>query len=130
MEIKPDLMVHFGYGKYWRSDDIVGLLPIEEGRGPGRRTEVYAGTREEPIVASRTENAILKDMASLPAEAARAAEMGSIATSLLESFAELSPVLRRMLKNEEGFDVDYWVRRLREAVRGVEEASDQDDLFG
>lgn len=130
MEIKPDLMVHLGYGKYWRSDDIVGLLPIEEGRGPGRRTEVQVGTREEPVVASRTENAILQDMASLPEEAARAAEMGSIAVGLLEAFDELSPLLRRMLKNEEGFDVDYWVRRLREAVRSAAEGSDQEDLFG
>lgn len=130
MEIKPDLMVHLGYGKHWRSDDIVGLLPIEQGRGPGRRTEVYAATREDPIVASRTESAILQDMASLPAEAARVAEMGSIAVSLLEAFDELSPLLRRMLKNEEGFDVDYWVRRLREAVRSAEEAADQEDLFG
>lgn len=130
MEIKPDVMVHLGYGKYWRSDDIVGLLPIEEGRGPGRRTEVYAGTREDPIVASRTENAILQDMAALPEAAAQAAEMSSIATGLLEAFDELSPLLRRMLKNEEGFDVEYWTRRLREAVRRSEEAAEQEDLFG
>ena len=130
MEIKSDLMVHLGYGKYWRSDDIVGLLPIEDGRGPGRRTEVWVGTREEPVTASRTENAILTDRASLPEEAARPAEMGSIATGLLESFDELSPLLRRMLKNEEGFDVDYWVRRLREAVRRTSEEGEQEDLFG
>jgi hypothetical protein len=46
-------MIFLGYGKYWRSDHIVGLLPIENGRGPGRRTEVYVATREEPVVASR-----------------------------------------------------------------------------
>lgn len=130
VEIKPDLMVHLGYGKYWRSDDILGLVPIEEGRGPGRRTEVWVGTRQDPVVASRTENAILQDMASLPDEAARAAEMGSIAVGLLESFDDLSPLLRRMLKNEEGFDVEYWVRRLREAVRTAEELAEQEDLFG
>ena len=26
MEIKSDRMIHLGYGKYWRSDEIVGLL--------------------------------------------------------------------------------------------------------
>ncbi len=50
MEIKTGRMVHLGYGKYWRSDSIVGLHPIEEGRGPGRRTEVYSATRNEPPV--------------------------------------------------------------------------------
>jgi hypothetical protein len=63
MEIKPNRMVSLGYGKYWRSDAIVGLQPIEEDRGPGRRTEVYTATVDDPIVASRSEQAILHDMA-------------------------------------------------------------------
>lgn len=128
MEILRDLMVHLGYGKYWRSDHIVGLLPIEEGRGPGRRTEVWVATREEPVVASRSEGSILQDMASLPEEAARVAEIGSIAEDLLEVLEELSPVFRRMLKNEAGFDVDYWIRRLREVARPRQEPDDQEEL--
>ena len=40
MDIKPDRMVYLGYGKYWRSDAIVGLMPIEDERGPGRRTRL------------------------------------------------------------------------------------------
>lgn len=130
MEIKRDLMVHLGYGKYWRSDHIVGLLPIEDGRGPGRRTEVYVATLEEPIVASRSESSILQDMASLPEEAARVAEVGSIAEDMLEALEELSPVLRRMLKNEGAFDVDYWSRRLREVVRSADQDGEQETLFG
>jgi hypothetical protein len=35
MNIEPGRMVPLGYGKYFRSDRIVGLEPIEEGRGPG-----------------------------------------------------------------------------------------------
>ena len=130
MEIKSDLMVHLGYGKYWRSDDIVGILPIEDGRGPGRRTEVHVANREDPIIASRAEGSILQDLALLPEEAARAAEVGSIAEDLLEVMEALSPVLRRMLKNEGGFDVEYWIRRLREAMRHGETAAPQEDLFG
>ena len=41
MKIEPGQMVPLGYGKYFRSDRIVGLEPIEEGRGPGQRTRVY-----------------------------------------------------------------------------------------
>jgi len=62
MDIKRDRMVFLGYGKYWRSDAIIGLMPIEEDRGPKRRTNVFVEGRVEPIVASRTEQSILDDM--------------------------------------------------------------------
>lgn len=130
MQITLDRMIHLGYGKYWRSDEIVGLLPIEEGRGPGRRTEVYVGTLPDPVVASRSEGSILGDMAALPSEAARVAEFGAIAEELREALMELSPVLKRMLKSEGRFDVDYWIRRLREASELDEAPEDQEDLFG
>ncbi len=128
MEIKPGRMVHLGYAKYWRSDQIVGLIPIEDDRGPGRRTEVYVATGGDPIIASRAESSILHDMASMPDEA-RAAEVGSIAEDMVEALRELSPVLRRMLKNEESFDVEYWLRRLRQVTERREDGGSQEDLF-
>lgn len=129
MEINRDRMIHLGYAKYWRSDEIVGLLPIEDGRGPGRRTEVYVGTLESPIVASRSEGSILQDMAGVPDEA-RAAEVRSIAEDLCETLDELSPVLRRMLKSEGSFDVGYWLRRLKRVTDPASEPGDQEELFG
>src|SRR6267378_5332380 len=36
MDVQRGRMVFLGYGKYWRSDRILGLMPIEEGRGPGQ----------------------------------------------------------------------------------------------
>ena len=128
MEIKPGRMIHLGYGKFWRSDEIVGLLPIEEGRGPGRRTEVYVATRDEPVTASRSEQTILQDMATLPDDVARATEALSAAEDLLDALRELSPVLRRMLKNEESFDVEYWIRRLNGLSNPLHE-EDQEELF-
>ena len=127
MEIKRDRMVHLGYAKYWRSDQIVGLLPIEEDRGPGRRTEVFVASSPEPVTASRSEASILRDMASLPDEA-RVAEAGSIAEDLVGALRDLSPVLKRMLKNEEGFDVEYWADRLRRVMESDDDG--QEDLFG
>src|SRR5207237_1036891 len=62
MDIKRDRMVFLGYGKYWRSDGIIGLMPIEDERGPKRRTNVFVQGRVEPIIASRTEQSILEDM--------------------------------------------------------------------
>ncbi len=128
MEIKPGRMIHLGYGKFWRSDEIVGLLPIEDGRGPGRRTEVWVATRDEPVTASRSEQTILQDMATLPDDVARATEALSAAEDLLDALQELSPVLRRMLKNEESFDVEYWIRRLNGLSSPIDE-DDQEELF-
>ena len=125
-------MIFLGYGKYWRSDHIVGLLPIDKGRGPGRRTEVYVATREEPIVASRSEQTILGDMAHLPDEAARISELSDALEGLLEEMEELPPVLRRMVEREGGLDLDTWIRRLRalrtSTAAGAPELP-QDDLF-
>jgi hypothetical protein len=55
-------MVPLGYGRFVRADAIVAVLPIEEGRGPGRRTHVHVAGLAMPIVASRSEDAILADM--------------------------------------------------------------------
>jgi hypothetical protein len=56
-------MVPLGYGKFARAQDIVALIPIEDDeRGDGRRTYVYVAGLPGPIVASRSERAILADM--------------------------------------------------------------------
>ena len=130
MEIKRDRMVFLGYGKYWRSDGIVGLMPIEEERGPRRRTNVFVQGRADPIVASRTEQSILEDMGAteggFQAEALREA-----VTELLTAFHEFSPVLRRALLNEHHFDVEKWEQRLSEILRApsAPEPVQQNELF-
>lgn len=130
MDIKPDRMVYLGYGKYWRSDSIVGLMPIETERGPGRRTEVYTATLDHPIVASRSEAAILQDMAIATDEALRMQEVREIAGELLDALEDVPDVLRRVLATEARFDVETWTRRLRELLRTpVPEPAEQNDLF-
>lgn len=132
MDIKPDRMVYLGYGKYWRSDDIVGLMPIEQDRGPGRRTEVYTPTLETPIVASRTEQAILQDMTIAADDTMRLHEAHEILSDLVDALSDLPDVLRRMLVNEAKFDVDLWLRRARGALRtdaASEAEAGQPELF-
>ena len=130
MEIKPDRMVSLGYGKYWRSDAIVGLMPIADERGPGRRTNVFVAGRAEPIVASRTEESILADIGATD-QAFQAQALREAAGELLEAFHEFSPVLRRALQHEHHFDVEKWEQRLGALLRppmpGVRFL--QDDLF-
>jgi len=131
MDIKTGRMVYLGYGKYWRSDEIVGLHPIEEGRGPGRRTEVFTGSRPNPVIASRSERAILQDMVTAPEEIFRMEEARSVIGDLLDALTDLSPLLRRVLANEGGFDVEKWEQRLRSLLQPEveEEPRSQSDLF-
>jgi hypothetical protein len=132
MDVKPDRMVYLGYGKYWRSDAIVGLMPIEQDRGPGRRTEVYTATLDHPLVASRSEQAILQDMAVATDEVLRMQEVRELLGDLADSLADVPVVLRRMLVNEAKLDVDMWVRRLRNVLKAAEAPEGdipQSDLF-
>ena len=129
MDIKPNRLVHLGYGKYWRSDMIVGLIPIEDERGPGRRTHVYAASLAEPIVASRSEEAIRRDMAA-NADEFKAEELRSATSELLERLGDLSPVLRRMLRHEGDLDLERWEDRLKGLIEPSEPSAGQEDLFG
>ena len=61
-------MIFLGFGKYARADKIYALEPITgEDRGHGRRTLVWVDGIVETIVASRTEQTILEDMAEATA---------------------------------------------------------------
>ncbi|MFN2571048.1 MAG: hypothetical protein ABR537_05470 [Gemmatimonadales bacterium] len=130
MDVKRGRMVFLGYGKYWRSDRILGLMPIEEGRGPGQRTNVFIEGRPEPVVASRTEQSILEDMGATD-DSYRLEALREATRELLEAFHEFSPVLRRALQNEHHFDVEKWEGRLGTLLRPSEHSdmAQQDDLF-
>ena len=63
MAMASPRMVFLGFGKWARADRIYALEPLEgNDRGHGRRTRVWVEGLPEPIVASRTERAILADM--------------------------------------------------------------------
>lgn len=57
-------LIPLGYGKFVRADRVYALVPLEgEDRGDGRRTLVYVDGIEEPVIASRSEGAIARDVA-------------------------------------------------------------------
>jgi hypothetical protein len=57
-------LVPLGYGKFVRADRVYALVPLEgPDRGDGRRTLVHVEGIDEPIVASRSEGAIARDVA-------------------------------------------------------------------
>jgi hypothetical protein len=64
-------MVSLGYGKFARADRIYAIVPLDpKDRGDGRRTYVHVDGLTEPVVASRSERAILADVEVALAEAA------------------------------------------------------------
>jgi hypothetical protein len=130
MDIKHDRMVFLGYGKYWRSDAILGLMPIEEERGPKRRTNVFVAGRAEPIVASRTEQSILEDMGASDA-GFQAQALREAITELLAALHDVPPALRRTLQEEHHWDVEQWEQRLGELLRAprAPESAGQNELF-
>ena len=130
MDIKRGRMVSLGYGKYWRSDGIIGLTPIEEDRGPKRRTNVFVQGRSDPIVASRTEQSILEDMGAADSGFQTQALREAV-TELLAAFHDLPAALRRTLQQEHHLDLEQWEQRLGEVLRAPQpsEAVEQNDLF-
>jgi hypothetical protein len=63
-------MVSLGYGKYVRADRVFALVPLSDAeRGDGRRTYVHVDGIAEPVVASRSERAILADLEAALADA-------------------------------------------------------------
>jgi hypothetical protein len=64
-------MVALGYGKWVRADRVFAVVPLEPGdRGEGRRTYVHVDGIAAPVVASRSERAILADVEAALTEAA------------------------------------------------------------
>lgn len=119
MYIEKELMVALGYGKYFRSEMIVGLEPIEEGegRGPGQRTRVYVQGLANPVTASRSEGAILRDMVEMPVEVTRAQEQHQLLADILETIHDIDPMLRTIVREQGKWDLNHLERRIRETLR-------------
>jgi hypothetical protein len=121
MNIEPGRMVPLGYGKYFRSDRIVGLEPIEAGRGPGQRTKVYVEQLASPIIASRSEGAILSDMVELPREITKIREQRELLSDLLDTLSEINPLLRSIIRDQGQWDLDRAEERIRDVLRDDDE---------
>ena len=116
MRIAAGRIVPLGYGKYARSERIVGMEPIEDARGPGRRTRVWVEGMAEPLVASRSETAILADMVEGVEDAGRGEAQRRLLVDLLETLDGLDPVLRRIVRDQARWDLDRLEARIRSAL--------------
>ncbi|HAG08413.1 MAG TPA: hypothetical protein DCK87_02425 [Desulfotomaculum sp.] len=117
MEIRENVIVSLGYGKYVRSDKVFALEPIEDDRGPGRRTKVYVEDLKEPIIASRTETSILANMVEFPREVIEANVALELLQDIMDDIQPIGPMLRKSIKKEAGFDLDKIEKRIEEILK-------------
>lgn len=106
MRIQSGQMVALGYGTYVRSDEVIAVEPITDGRGPGRRSLVWVRQIPEPLVASRSEGAIVDDLVTPAEEAARMKAQRSALQRLTGVLDAISPGVRRILSEETDTDID------------------------
>ena len=129
LEVKKGVIVSLGYGKYFLSDKVVGFVPIEENRGPARRTLVFIDGLSEPVVASKTEATMLKDMS---VEGPGQVEC-AMALDLLEringDFGHVGRMLRRSIKEEVGLDIDDLEKRIKDVFTRDDPTAAQEGLF-
>jgi hypothetical protein len=121
MRVEKGIMVPLGYGKFFRSEKIVGLEPVEEGRGPGRRTTVYIEALNTPIIASRSEGAILSDLVKMPKEVTKTKEQYLLLSDILDTVTEIDPLLRSIVRDQGKWDLDKLEERIRETLQDNEE---------
>jgi hypothetical protein len=113
-------MIFLGFGKYVRADKIYALEPLtEDDRGHGARTRVWVEGIADPIVASRTERAIVGAMGANPA--AENARIVDNALDLARRVAEAA---------EQGrFDVGDLGRRARTLLETTTRPGEPERLF-
>ncbi|RJX23420.1 MAG: hypothetical protein C4554_10975 [Dethiobacter sp.] len=116
MEIREHVIVPLGYGKFVRSDKIIALEPIEDNRGPGRRTKVYVDQMPYPVIASRTEHAIIANVVETPKEILEATAALELLQDFLDDISQVGPMLRKSIKKEAALDLEKFERKIRELL--------------
>lgn len=116
MRIQPGQLVPLGHGVWVRSDEVVAIEPIREKRGPGRRALVWVRNLPEPLIASRSEESLLRDI-TLPREMAdRMRKLESGVERLTDAIDRVPPVLLRVVAQETGQDLRAVSKEARRAL--------------
>lgn len=116
MRIQAGVLVPLGYGKYIRSDRVTAIAPIEDDRGPGRRTFVYLEGQDEPLVASRAEDTLVRDLVREPRDVTLARQQREILQDLLDDLATVNDTVRNIVRDQSRLDLDVVQRRIRDTL--------------
>lgn len=116
MKVQSSVLVHLGFGKYVRSDRVTAVVPIEADRGPGRRTFVHLEGQQDPLIASRAEDTIVRDLVQEPHEVTQARQQQEILQDLLADLGNVNSTVRRISRDEGGLDLERLERRIRQVL--------------
>ena len=116
MRVQSGQLVALGYGTYVRSDEVVAVEPITDGRGPGRRSLVWVRGVAEPLVASRSEGAIVDDLVTPADEAARMRAQRAALQHMVTALDAISPGVRRILSEETDTDIDQLIAESKRVI--------------
>lgn len=116
MKVQSAVLVHLGFGKYVRSDQVTAVIPLEEEREPGRRTVVHLQGQANPIIASRAEDTIVRDLVQEPREVVQSRQQQEILQDLLSDLNNVNATVRRISRDEGGLDLERLERRIRQVL--------------
>jgi len=119
MRIQAGVLVSLGYGKYVRSDRVTAVVPIEEQRGPGRRTFVYVEGQTDPLVASRAEDSVVRDLVCEPHEVTRSRQQEGILRDIVEDLGTVNDALRQIVRAQTSLDLNVAERRIRDILEDL-----------
>jgi hypothetical protein len=116
VKVQSSVLVHLGYGKYIRSDKVTSVVPIEQDRGPGRRTFVHVEGLTDPLVASRAEDSIVRDLVQEPREVTQSRQQQEILQDLLQDLENGNTTVKRITRDEGGIDLERLERRIKQVL--------------
>lgn len=104
-----------------KSDRVTAIVPIEEERGPGRRTFVYVEDAREPIIASRGDESLVRDLVREPREITRARLQQEILRDLLDDLSSVNATVRDIVRDRSNLALNIVERRVKSALDESEE---------
>lgn len=116
MRIQSAQLIALGYGKFVRSDEVIAVEPIVEGRGSGRRSFVWVRGLPEAMVASRAEASLVDDLVTPAEDAARMRQLRLVLEAVTDALERVPSVLHRVIEEESGVDLPGLVADARRAL--------------
>jgi hypothetical protein len=83
---------------------------------------VYIENLSTPIIASRSEEAILRDMVRMLKEGTRIREQHELLRQILGAIGDINPLLRSFVRDQGKWDLDRLEEQIRHILRDDEES--------
>ncbi|MFQ5382704.1 MAG: hypothetical protein ACE5EF_13945 [Dehalococcoidia bacterium] len=120
MRIESGQLISLGYGRYVRSDAVTAVEPVVDGRGPGKRSIVWVEGVPQPLIGSRAEDTVARDLVTSPSdELARSREVFAALERLTDALEEVPAVLLRVVERETGVDLGELADQSRRVLSAV-----------